>query len=235
MAFDAYTAVVSNFNGANNAQSYTAETGQSFTFVGGAKLSTTQAKFGASSLYVDGAADWVTLPDSTDYNFGTGDFTVELWVYFTSAPGDQAVFFCKGNALTQYTHFFGIETTKLKWQSYDAGSYRGRFTCNSNWTPTLNQWYHLAFIRNGSTPYITIDGVSQALTVNDAFGTITQGTMAAYYGGDGINSRWYVTGYIDTIRISKGIARWTSFPFTPPTAEYTADTGGYMTTNKGWM
>ena len=52
------------------------------TVNGDAQISTNQSKFGGSSLYFDGNGDYLTSPTNTDFEFGTGDFTVELWAFF---------------------------------------------------------------------------------------------------------------------------------------------------------
>ena len=48
--------------------------------------STTQSKFGSSAIYFDGNGDYLSIPDSEDWNFGSGDFTIDFWVRFDSWP-----------------------------------------------------------------------------------------------------------------------------------------------------
>src|SRR5438874_1307972 len=62
-----------------------------FTFVGGAKISTAQARFGKSSLYFGGGSDQVAIPAAASgTNLDSGDFTIEAWV-FPTGQGNYAI------------------------------------------------------------------------------------------------------------------------------------------------
>jgi hypothetical protein len=69
----------------DGATSETAEIGGIFTFAGTAQLDTAQYKFGVSSLLLDGNSGYITLPDSADWNLGSGDFTLDLWARWATA------------------------------------------------------------------------------------------------------------------------------------------------------
>ena len=105
------------------------------------------------------------------------------------------------------------------------GSYRGHFLQTSPWSPSTGVWYHIAFIRNGSTGLLFIDGISQPLTVFTAFSTLPALSAILTVGTD--NDGSYVKGYMDEVRISKGIARWTN-NFTPPSTPYAPSVSGDM-------
>lgn len=87
--YDSYDVLLIHFNGTDAATSYTAESGQTVTFAGTAQLDTDQKEFGASSLLLDGNSDYVTVPDATTWDFGTGNFTIDFWVRFNSKTGAQ--------------------------------------------------------------------------------------------------------------------------------------------------
>ena len=72
--------LLSLFNGADEATTYTAETGQIVTFVATAQLDTAQKEIGSSSLLLDGSGDYCTVPDSADWTFGSGNFTIDMWI-----------------------------------------------------------------------------------------------------------------------------------------------------------
>jgi len=57
------------------------------TAYGNAQIDTAQSKFGGASGLFDGAGDYLSTPDSEDWNFGSGDFTIDFWVRFNSLPG----------------------------------------------------------------------------------------------------------------------------------------------------
>lgn len=219
--FDSYTKLVSHFNGSNGQTTYTAETGQSFTFVGTAQLSTAQKKFGTSSLLLDGDSDYVTLIDSADWSFGTGDFTVDFWVNFNNTTGFQG-FVGQGTSATDQWIMRKNDDGKLMMYFVVGSVTKGYYYTTS--APTINtgNWYHIAFVRSSGSGKIFLDGNSLTLTESTAFGSNDVGDLSAtLMVGLTASSLDKLNGYIDEVRVSKGIARWTS-NFTPPTSEYSS-------------
>jgi hypothetical protein len=88
-------------------------------------------------------------------------------------------------------------------------------------TLATNTWYHLALARTGIATKMFLNGVQEGPTfANDSYNYVAPiGTHPFFgiYGLDGTSYGWI--GNMDEIRISKGIARWTS-NFTPPTVPY---------------
>jgi len=219
---DIYDKLVSHFDGADHATAYTDPFAGAYTFVGTAKLEVDNKKFGVTSLWLDGNSDYVTLPDSASWYFGTGNFTIECWVRFNAIGADQTVYsqFIDGN---NYHICYITAANKLSMYWSDTGVIRGYYTMTSAWSGlATGTWYHIAFVRNGTTGLIFIDGVCQVLTEQTAFGTNSIGNLAAgiwigafEQGGGQI----FLNGWVDEFRISKGKARWTS-NFTPPTNAY---------------
>lgn len=222
-AFDSYTKLVSSFDGADAATAYTDPIAGAATFVGTAQLDTAQKKFGTASLYVDGETDYITYPDSDDWNFGTGNFTIDFWVRY-NATGSQYLYHQYtdiDNQIYIYTNGSGYYI-----QFKDGGTIRGYYGCSA--TIATDTWYHLAFVRSGTTGYIFINGVSQTVTAYTAYGSNTMSNIASILAiGGTLNGSEHFNGWIDEVRISKGIARWTS-NFTPPTAAYDYTVGGSL-------
>ena len=80
MRVDKYTKLLLHCNGADESAVFTDEAGKTVTRNGGAQIDTAQYKFhGASGLF-DGTGDYLSLADSDDWDFGTGNFTVETWL-----------------------------------------------------------------------------------------------------------------------------------------------------------
>jgi hypothetical protein len=218
MPFDSYTKLLSHFNGTNGQNTYTAETGQTITFVGTAQLSTAQKKFGTASLAIDGDSDYVTVPDSEDWDFGTGDFTIDFWIRFNSVATTQVIVYQSLTTLLGDEQYIVWDSVSNKIYCFDyLGDYGGYFS--TPWSPSINTWYHIAWVRNGSTCFIFINGVAQSVTTVQPFGTMHNFNSTLTIGRTDRGAGNYVNGYIDELRISKGIARWTA-NFTPPTAEY---------------
>lgn len=183
------------------------------TALTGAQISTAQFKFGASSLTVSGANNsCITFPDSPDWDFGLGPFTFEGFFRFAAAPtnallvgqwpGGWAWWFEGGRIYLRP----GVGT--------DAVLY--------TWTPTLNQWYHIAIDREASlTTRAYVDGAMVAKTtgwnanLTGSSAVLMIGSLSpGGFGGYNLN------GYIDELRISS-IARYASDAgFTVPTSAF---------------
>ena len=182
--------------------------------VGNAQISTSVKKYGTGSMYFDGSGDALYIPDTPNLKFGTGDFTLEAWVYATATPSAQ---YAQIIGRTQYGStgdwMFQI-TNAMKLTIY----INNGFAATSTGAISLNTWTHVAATRSGSSVKLFINGTqdgsgtSSASTENNASGQYTigadQGADAAVY-----------TGYIDDLRITKGVARYTA-NFTPPTQAF---------------
>lgn len=211
--------LLANLNGSDAATSYTAETGQSFSFFGNAELDTAQKKFGTASLLMDGTGDYTTVPDSTDWDFGTGDFTVDFWVRFNDKTGNQ-IFFGQYPDGDNNWRLIKNSSGTISMIFLIGASAKGSYTTSS--APTINNdtWYHFAFARNGTTGLIFLGGTSLALTETTAFGTNDTGTRASVlYVGTDDSSGSFLNGWMDSARITKGTALWTA-DFAPPESEY---------------
>jgi hypothetical protein len=173
-------------------------------------------------MYFDGTGDTLILPNSPIYDFGTGDFTIEGWVYVIALSGSAQETFI-GRGVNAGASFHIALTTGGAWVYYLSSN-------NSTWniasavnigTNSLNTWQHIALVRNGTTftPYF-----------NGVAGTTTTSSSAIYWnsGTSNVNqitvggteaSTQVLNGYIDDLRITKGYARYTA-NFTPPAAAF---------------
>ena len=186
--------------------------------VGSAQISTAQSKFGGSSIYLDGTGDYLTFPSSQGFAMGTGDFTFEGWVYATgSDAADATGIFQQGTSLfpTSLTNSLAVAirpvSATIRWHTYAKNTFQ-----DSTATVSLNTWYHFAFVRNGTTTTLYIDGSSVITVTSD--NTDYTGTflgVGSIYGT--VNTNW--EGYINDLRITKGYARYTA-NFTAPTAAF---------------
>ena len=127
-------------------------TPKTVTAFGDAQISTAQSKFGGSSLAFDGSGDYVGIADSADFTFGSGNFTIEFWVY----PSDntQRIIASHGNAALPGTawDFTRSSTGTILVNCYDTV---GNIIINSLQSPsiTTNAWTHVALARNGCLLY----------------------------------------------------------------------------------
>lgn len=185
------------------------------------------AKVGNGCIVLDGNSDYLSIPDSDDWFFGTGDFTIDFWANIGRLTASYSVIPLYRQYVTSVANTnIWWEPTAGKLEFYSAVTGVGVMArYHVVWTPTVNTWYHLAFVRNGSNFYMFIDGVSQTLVVTTAISTNSLPNIASaldigrYWDGGGSD---FLNGYIDELRVSKGIARWTS-GFTPSTTPYSTD------------
>jgi hypothetical protein len=174
--------------------------------VGNAQIDTTTKKFGTGSLEFDGTGDYLTIRSSDTLVMGTGDFTVEFWIYLV--------------ARTTYGYVFasGPGTNDL-FVSFDTNGNFLRLTNQATvfavtGTIALTTWTHIAVVRSGSSSKIYVDGTGgTAVTCTTNFTATAPSVGASNTGTNPMN------GFIDDLRITKGVARYTA-NFTAPTAAF---------------
>lgn len=195
-----------------------AANGETITPNGDVQHSTAQAKFGASSLYFDGAGDWLTLPKIMPYG---QPFTFDCWVYPTGYSGDfVSPLLSENSGSAEQLLYIRLATTpKGALSRYRQASFSGaEFWLTSPNIVPLAQWTHVAFVFDGSRQYLFING-NLEIDAADTYGWMS-GAAALEIGRDvvpGYETR-YFQGYLDEIRIADS-AVWTQ-SFTPPTAPY---------------
>lgn len=176
------------------------------TFNGNAKISTEKSVFGAGSFKFDSSGDYITVPESQDFQL-TGNFTLESWIFLNSTTGIQCVISTRRNNNIQHTPVgLFIEDGKLRLVS--SNSTNTAYTVNLYSTSTLTSgvWYHIAGTRSGNTWKIFINGVEEGTMISSH--TPYVGTGTTNVGGDSNTN--YLNGYLDDVRITKGLARYTS-------------------------
>ena len=186
------------------------------TVVGNAQISTAQSKFGGSSIAFDGAGDYLETPHSNAYNFGSGDFTIEFWLW-TGQTSSGAVAGHRtgaGAANTNWLLTAWPMADKISLYLSDGTTYPV-YDLASTSSINNSQWRHIAASRSGSTIRLFVDGVVEN-TATWA-GSISSTPRVLRIGEDNDNS--FLNGYIDDFRITKGVARYTE-NFTPPTAPF---------------
>ncbi len=214
---DSYTKLLLHMDGTNGSTTFTDEIGKTVTPYGNAQISTAQSKFGGASALFDGTGDYLTTPTTTDFQFGSGAFTVDMQFRMTATANDLILFAVRqdvNNSILFYLKATNLPALLI----FEGGVIKGYYYAISSLTN--NTWYHLAFVRSGDAIAIYVDGVSIAITTSTALSagySIPAYTGTTYVGYDVDNG--YYTGYLDELRISKGIARWTS-NFTPPPSPY---------------
>jgi len=178
------------------------------------------------SGYFDGTGDYLTVPQNAAFNFGTGDFTVEGWYYFTSIVTSQGLVILGGgaNAGGPYTGWwFDYESSGiLRFYRYAGGS---EIYNSFSITLVTNTWYHIACTRSGTNLRMFVNGtqVGTTATTSTSFDNVNSDPLQIGKVTTG-QGDFYFNGYITDARVVKGTAVYTT-AFTPPSAPLTAISG----------
>lgn len=199
------TSILCNFT---NAGIFDASMNNNIETVGNAQVSTTQVKFGTTSAYFDGSGDVLNSPAGPQFNFGTGDFTVEFWMYKTSSTSFQRIVAYGGFTATGNFQVEATSDTSLTIHI------NGAFV--STTVPNLlNSWVHVAITRQSSSVRVFTDGTLRSTnTQAGSVGQTNPFSVGAIY-----DASSPYTGYIDDLRVTNGYARYTA-NFTPPAAAF---------------
>lgn len=216
------------FDGSNGSTTFTDKSGspKTVTASGNAQISTAQSKFGGTSGAFDGSGDFLTSAYNTAFDLGSGDFTVEAWIYPTTLSGVKIVATTRNATGSDGGFVLFTNGSALAAQCWGptAGTVLGSASSASG-TLTVNAWNHVAYCRNGSTFRVFVNGTVGATTGSSSSAVVSTG-RPFLIGTDPSTAGRDFAGYIDELRITKGVARYTA-NFTPPTAAFptSGDTG----------
>jgi hypothetical protein len=179
--------------------------------VGNAQISTSVKKYGTGSMYFDGSGDYLLSPSVMPNSLGSGDFTVEFWVYVSAyVDGDTPL--CIGTFGTWYPNIMIRMNTN--WTISVGNGSSWVFVDQGFGTKAIGSWAHIAITRSSGTLRAFLNGV-QGYSVSNS----TDMTLKQVVVGNGTLNNLYFNGYIDDLRITKGYARYTA-NFSVPTAAF---------------
>jgi hypothetical protein len=183
------------------------------TLTGSPIISTAQYKFGTSSLYLDGSS-YATIASDSKFAYNNEDFTIECFIRLSSIAGTQTIVDQRtsGNEAAILVDVQATGAVRL----YILGSAR----ITSATLVTANTWTHIAVSRASGTTRLFVNGTVQGTTYTDAN---VYAARPIAIGVNAIAGNAYTTGYIDEVRISKGVSRYTT-TFTPTQSSFTSDT-----------
>lgn len=174
-------------------------------------ISVAQSKFGGASGRFANSGH-LLLDGSSDFAFGTGDFTVDFWIRFASTPAGYQLIYDSRAAAGDSRPW--IQYTSSMW----AAGY-GSTTIVSGGSTTVNVWQHIALTRSSSVWRLFVDGVLVNSATNAVNLTNASSRPSIATQGDGIGLG-RPDCYIDEMRVVKGTAMWTA-GFSPPSIAYT--------------
>jgi hypothetical protein len=178
-------------------------------------------KFGTGNAFFNGTTQYLTIPDHSGFDFGSGDFTIEAFVKFTSL-GNWTALFNKASSVAVADRQFQIGTQGTN-GIITARVYENSNVYVINGPTVLNTgvWYHIAFIRNGNDLKLYLDGVQEGSTVDVTGVTVNNiptDLEISYDSSGGFIDKF--DGQMDEVRISN-IAR--TIPVGGPVSAYTTD------------
>lgn len=222
---DSYTKLMLHLDGTDGSTTITDSslTPKTVTAVGNAQIKTAQSVFGGASCYFDGSGDYLTTADSDDFFLGTDDWTIDLRLYPTANSNGGII--NQWASTSNFVYIYRRSDTALQITASVSGSIVLNKTFSTALVP-INTWTHVTIVRSSGSYIVFINGVASEVAYAETDGW--QNVSASLEIGkfrNNFGDTFYFTGYMDEIRISKGIARWTT-NFTPPTQQYDTWAGG---------
>jgi hypothetical protein len=217
-----------HMDGSNNSTTFADSSTNTLAIAanGNAKISTAQSKFGVASAYFDGTGDYLSSNYSTSLDLIGNDFTVECWLYIetikavgsrVASCGGGTVAFNSTNGIHWLLDVLPSGVLRLAVRNTSGAGYGEVAT---SLTISVNTWTHIAACVSGSTGYVSVNGT----VVSASLGTLQRPSTDPLLGiatipGEVGGVTTALQGYIDDLRITKGVARYTS-SFIPPTAPF---------------
>ena len=185
-----------------------AQTTNTLKLYGNAKSSTTQTKYLTSSIYLDGQGDYIDIAPafSQFFDFGTLPFTVEFWMYLTNISGEKVILESRAGH-SDAGLLIMLNSGVMKNLTSNAVRTTGGTTI------AANTWYHVAVVRDSTSLRTYLNGTEESGSASYTSAIscpFSKFRLGARF--DGANPP---TGYFSDVRITKGLARYTS-NFTAP-------------------
>ena len=210
-------------DGADGSTTFTDHSANALTVTatGGTTISTSQGVSGGSSAYFTGnPVSYLTTDDSPLFGFGTGDFTIEMWVQLVAGSGRFGAL-----SIGDYTNGILWRMAPIGGQLFFAGTLLNWFTAHPAGVPIDGAWHHVAVTRQGTMARGFLDG---GLDFETDVGVIDLGASRVLMIGCGsheLNDYEAFSGYIDNVKITKGEAVYTA-AFTPEIVTLSLHMGG---------
>lgn len=230
-SFSSVVLLAGNDNAANGTTTFVDQSSHNHTLTRGAGgtvayTTTSPPPSMASSINFPGNASTsiITTPTSVDWQYGTGNFTIEAFIRISSDTGQEAVaatmpdqntietfaFRTRGNGSHEWLSQFGNST----FAAWLVGAAPGSIV-----TFVANTWTHVAFYRNGSDFRFSFAGTTFTPTSSPQAGTGGTNSHSLAIGNLPDNT-YPLTGQLASLRITKGVARYPLTNFTPPSLPF---------------
>ena len=162
-----------------------------------------------NSANFNGNSQYLTLPASTNWAFGTGDFTIEWWQYMSATQNSFPRVFSVGSSPSASIAVSIESGTFYFWEN-------GSFTFSSSLSSYTTTWVHFAISRVSGQTSVYQNGTKLGSTFSDTNNISDSSSTLAIGTESTPAANTYYTGYISNFRIIKGTGIYTS-NFTAPT------------------
>lgn len=224
--YHSYVSLSLRMVGTNGSTTFIDDVGNSVTSNGGAHISTANYKWNSSSGLFDGVNDYLSIPDASTFEFGSGNFSIEAQVYLTGYSSGytgvyNSVVISKDSSAYGRSFEFYLGGTSSSWTSLSfigfSDNTTGYTIISASFTFSLNTFYHIEVDRIGNTVYLFVDG---SLIGSGAFSrTIQDVSTLVTVGGQSYSGyEYYFPGHIQALRVTR--AGRNSSTFTAPASEY---------------
>lgn len=185
------------FRGTNTSTSIVDETGKAVTLAGNTQLSTTQYKWGRSSVYFDGVGDSLDVGVAADFVYGSSDFSIEFWIYQDPSQSGTSFLFehNSGNPGSVAATITNAGVAKL--YASTTGSSWDLISGAAMGTASPNTWTLFGIYRKGTNIYAFKDGVLQSTSAVGT-STLSSGAQPLRIGGPNFK------GYFGGMRVITG-------------------------------
>lgn len=211
-------------DGANGSISFpdVSNNANAITVHGAAAVSTSQKEFGTGSFAGNNSTASLSSPialnNGLDIVTGDIDFTLEFWVYVNSAAAFEGFIDLTGVISGNGYRISLSDVTAGHVTATRYGGVGGTAAITHQTAMTASAWHHVALVRQGANFHLYLDGVQDATGISTLSNNGALATGVAYI-GQVVNSTGFLNGFMDEIRITKGLARYTA-GFTPPTQPF---------------
>jgi len=205
-----------HFDGTDGSTTFTDEKGHTFTASGGAQIDDAQSKFWQSGKF-DGSGDYISTPSDSDWTIDT-DCTIELFIRSSGMSKTRTLISRRehyGSSPASGWHLVTTSTKTVSLTQYLSGG--GVGVSIEGGALSLNTWHHIAVTNDSGNWRLFVDGVQ--VDSDTETGTNGDNSRPLYIGRQEGTSARDFEGWIDELRITKGVARYTS-NFAPPSAPF---------------
>lgn len=209
-----------HFDGADGSTSFVDEKGRTWTRYGSARISTAQSKFGGASYTPFAASSSIQTPFAVMIG-AADDFTIEFWFRPSQVSSGKTILDIRTSATNRGLLISqpGADPSSINFYCGDSNSSAMEVSLNSGAASiSPGGWYHVAAVRAINDYFLFLNGALVASS-NYAGLSIDYGPTLSFGNNIGNSASVWVDGFLDELRITAGIARYTS-AFTPPAAPF---------------